>query len=66
MQPDIDNPLTEEDLTQIKAHLKDLDKVDLLIAKSERAGLDMTQQKKDAQAKRLQLNQLRQSFFGNR
>ncbi len=64
--PDIDNPLDETDLASIKDNLKQLDKVDLLIGKAERAGFDMTAQKKDSAAKRAQLTQIKQSFFGNK
>lgn len=63
---DLDNPLTDDDLVSIKSHLKDLDKVDTLIAKAQRAGFNMDAQKKDAQEKRTQLTQIKQSFFGNK
>ncbi|OHB72321.1 MAG: hypothetical protein A2V70_19465 [Planctomycetes bacterium RBG_13_63_9] len=63
---DIDNPLTDDDLKELKSNLKDLDRVDKLIAQSERAGFDMTAQKAQAAEQRKKLTQIKQSFFGNR
>lgn len=63
---DLDNPLTDDDLKELKTNLKELDKADILIRKSEAAGFDMTAAKAQAAEQRKKLTQIKQSFFGNR
>lgn len=60
------NPLTENDLTEINRKLAELDQADALIEQSIRGGIDMTEQRKRSRELREQLLRLKQSFFPGR
>lgn len=59
-------PLSEADFQGIKDQLAALDVADKEIAKAERAGLDMTEQKKTSASQRVQLRKLLQTYFPGR
>jgi hypothetical protein len=56
-------PVGIEDLDQIKERLKDLDLADVEIAKAERAGIPMAEQRQKSQDMRRQLLQIKQTYF---
>lgn len=57
------SPVTDEDLRGAKEQLKNLDLADHEIAKAERAGIDMTEQKKQSRESRVKLMQFLQTYF---
>lgn len=59
-------PLTEQDFTDLKDRLKALDEADQLIDKAIRGGVDMTEQRQRSKELRDQLLRLRQAFFPGR
>lgn len=56
-------PVTEEDLHGAKEQLKNLDRADVEIAKAERAGMNMDEQKKQSREARIKLQQFLQTYF---
>lgn len=61
-----EGPLTETDLATMNDQLDLLNTVDREIAKAERAGIDMTNQKKQSSEQRQQLLKLKQAYFPGR
>lgn len=60
------SPLTNQDLDNINAKLRELDAADALIQQSIRGGIDMADQLRKARELREQLMRLKQSFFPGR
>lgn len=58
-----DGPFTEQDLKDLEERILALDEVDALIRKSERAGIDVSDRKKQSTELRAQLLRLKQAFF---
>lgn len=56
-------PLSQDDLTELKAKLADLDTADKLIDQAKRAGIDMTTQLDRARELRDRLVKLKQAFW---
>lgn len=56
-------PVTDEDFRQAKEQLKNLDLADSEILKAERAGIDMTEQKKQSRESRVKIQQFLQTYF---
>lgn len=61
--PDDPGPFTPEDLTNLNAQLAQLDVADRLIARTARAGIDVTSLADQARETRTQLVKLKQAFF---
>lgn len=59
----VEGPLTDIDFVELKAKLADLDKVDLMIDKAIRAGIDVSVQKERARETRDKLMKMKQAFF---
>lgn len=59
-------PVSDSDIAAAKEQLKTLDMADLEIQKAERAGLDMTEQKKNARELRVKLQQIIQTYAPGR
>lgn len=51
------------DLQQIRDQLNKLDEADVQIARAERAGIDMTERKKQAKDAREKLLKIKQAYF---
>ena len=58
-----DNPLTTDDLTQMKEGVKKLDAADNLIRRSIAAGIDMKSQQAQTRELREKIQRIRQTFF---
>lgn len=56
-------PLTPDDLAELKKRLEELDEAERLIEQSVRAGIDMSNQQKQARELRDRLTRMKQAFF---
>lgn len=56
-------PLTPQDLEEIKANLTQLDIADDAIKTAKQAGLDVTGQEAESKAQRIQLLKIKQAYF---
>jgi len=59
----VNSPLTDDDFESIKQQLTTLDELDEQLRLAQLAGVDVSEQKKQARESRTSLNQLKTTYF---